>query len=130
VGAEKAASGGPSVTYESLVDEYLSEAHRDHPATGCPVGALAGDIARTDKRTRTLVTQEVQRSIDSLANSIRAMGEEDDGEAKSRAIMAYCTLIGAISVARAVSDQKLSREILKTVPHGQRAPEQTAVSSM
>src|ERR1700687_4057878 len=41
-----AASGGPAVTYESLVDGYLSEAHRDHPGTGCVVSALAGDIAR------------------------------------------------------------------------------------
>ena len=49
---DAAASGGPPVTYESLVDEYLSEAHRNHPGAGCPVGALAGDLARSDKRTR------------------------------------------------------------------------------
>src|SRR5882757_2371306 len=49
---DAAASGGPPVTYESLVDEYLSEAHRNHPGTGCPVSALAGDLARSDKRTR------------------------------------------------------------------------------
>ena len=48
---------------------------------------------------------------------IRARGEEDDGAARSRAIMAYCAMVGAISVARAVSDEKLSREILKTVAH-------------
>jgi TetR/AcrR family transcriptional regulator, transcriptional repressor for nem operon len=29
--------------------------------------------------------------------------------------MAYCAMVGAISMARAVSDKKLSREILKTV---------------
>ncbi len=32
---DAAASGGPPVTYESLVDDYLSEAHRNHPGTGC-----------------------------------------------------------------------------------------------
>src|ERR1700724_785832 len=52
---DAAASGGPPATYESLVDNYLSKAHRDHPGTGCPVAALAGDIARSDKRTRALV---------------------------------------------------------------------------
>jgi TetR/AcrR family transcriptional regulator, transcriptional repressor for nem operon len=51
-----AASGGPPVTYESLVDDYLSETHRNYPGTGCPVGALAGDIGRSDKRTRAVVT--------------------------------------------------------------------------
>src|SRR5258708_23676061 len=49
---DAAASGSPPLTYESLVDEYLSEAHRNHPGTGCPVSALAGDLARSDKRTR------------------------------------------------------------------------------
>src|SRR3979411_2257342 len=57
---DAAASGGPPVTYESLVDEYLSEAHRNHPGTGCPVGALAGDIARSDKQTSALVTREIR----------------------------------------------------------------------
>jgi hypothetical protein len=29
--------------------------------------------------------------------------------------MTYCAMVGAISMARAVSDKELSREILKTV---------------
>jgi hypothetical protein len=49
---DAAASGGPPVTYESLADEYLSEAHRHHPGTGCPVSVSAEDLARSDKRTR------------------------------------------------------------------------------
>ncbi len=49
---DAAASGGPTVTYQSLIDDYLSEAHRNHPGTGCPVSALAGDSTRSDKRTR------------------------------------------------------------------------------
>jgi hypothetical protein len=52
----------------------VSETHRNHPGAGWPVGALAGDIARSDKRTRA-----------------------------------------AIGVARAVSGEHLSREILTTV---------------
>ena len=56
---EAAASGGPPVTYASLIDEYLSETHRKHPGTGCPVAALTGDISRSDKRTRALVTENI-----------------------------------------------------------------------
>src|SRR3979490_2681955 len=56
---DAAASGGPPVTYESLVDDYLSEAHRDQPGTGCPVVALAGDIARSAKRTRAPPTTQL-----------------------------------------------------------------------
>jgi TetR/AcrR family transcriptional repressor of nem operon len=110
-----AAPGGPPVTYESLVGDYLSEAHRNHPGTGCPVGALAGDIARSDKRTRALVTRQIRDNIELLAPLIRNTNEKDKGTARSQAVLTYCALVGAISVARAVSDEQLSREILKTV---------------
>jgi TetR/AcrR family transcriptional repressor of nem operon len=110
-----APSGGPPVTYDSLIDSYLTEAHRDHPGTGCPVGALAGDVARSDKRTRAIATRKIVERLDRLENSIRETSGEDKGTARSLAIMTWCALVGAITLARAVSDQHLSREILKTV---------------
>jgi TetR/AcrR family transcriptional repressor of nem operon len=114
---DAAASGGPPVTYESLVDDYLSETHRNHSGTGCPVGALAGDIARSDKRTRAVVTRQIRDDIELVATMIRDTNakDKDKGTARSRAILTYCALVGAIGVARAVSDEHLSREILKTV---------------
>ena len=112
---DAAAAGGPPVRYESLIDDYLSEVHRDHPGTGCPVGALAGDIARSDKRTRAVVTRQIRDNIELLATLIRDTNEKDKGAARSQAILTYCALVGAIGVARAVSDEHLSREILKTV---------------
>ena len=112
---DAAASGGPPVTYESLVDDYLSEAHRDHPGTGCAVGALAEDIARSDKRTRAVVTRDIRDNIELLATLIRDTNDKDKGTARSHAVLTYCALVGAIGMARAVSDERLSREILKTV---------------
>src|ERR1700682_1496814 len=112
---DAAASGGPPVTYESLVDEYLSEAHRNHPGTGCPVSALAGDLARTDRRTRALVSRKVRDNIELLTTLIRNTNKTDRGSARSQAILTYCALVGAIGMARAISDEQLSREILKTV---------------
>jgi TetR/AcrR family transcriptional regulator, transcriptional repressor for nem operon len=111
--ADAAASGGPPLTYEELVDDYLSEAHRDDLGTGCPVGALAGDIARSGKRTRSLVTRQIREDIKLLASLMRDRNGKD--RARSRAILTYCALVGAIGVARAVSDEQLSREILRTV---------------
>jgi len=113
--ADAAASGGPPFKYEALVDDYLSQAHRGHPGTGCPVSALAGDIARSDKRTRDLVTRRIRDNIELLATLIRDTNEKGKSAARSRAIFTYCALVGAMSVARAVSDDQLSREILKTV---------------
>src|SRR4029077_10644140 len=53
---EAAHSGGHSVSYAKLIDDYLSEAHRNNPGTGCGFSALAPEIARTDKRTRALTS--------------------------------------------------------------------------
>ena len=112
---EAAAAGGPRVAYDSLVDDYLGEAHRDHPGMGCPVGALAGDLARSDKRTRAVATRRIQDNIELLASLIRDTNKTDKDTARSRAVMTYCAMVGAISMARVVSDEELSREILKTV---------------
>ncbi len=82
--SEAAASGGPPLTYAKLVDDYLSEAHRDHPGTGCPFGALAGDIARSGKQTRALLTEETRNAFQLIADLTPG---EDEGLARSTAIL-------------------------------------------
>jgi len=108
--AEAAASGG--LTYAKLVDDYLSEGHRDHPGSGCVISALAAEIARSGKRTRALLTEEIRRALQSIADLTPG---KDEGPARSAAILTLSALVGAIGLARAVSDEALSREILKSV---------------
>jgi TetR/AcrR family transcriptional regulator, transcriptional repressor for nem operon len=103
-----AESGGPPVTYQNLIDSYLSAAHRDHPGNGCPVSALAGDIARGSKAIRTLLTENVESGFELLSNLL----PQDDGAARSKAILTVVALLGAVELARAVLDEKLSDEIL------------------
>jgi TetR/AcrR family transcriptional repressor of nem operon len=109
---DAAKSGGPPVPYEKLIDDYLSEAHRDNPGTGCAFSALAPEIARSDKRTRALTSEQVRSDIQLIA-ALRPA--KDKRTARSRAILAFSALVGAMSLARAVSDVALSREILETV---------------
>jgi TetR/AcrR family transcriptional regulator, transcriptional repressor for nem operon len=109
---DAAKSGGPPVSYEKLIDEYLNEAHRDNPGTGCAFSALAPEIARSDKRTRALTSEQVRNDIQLIAALDPA---KDKRTARSRAILTFSALVGAMALARAVSDEALSREILKTV---------------
>jgi TetR/AcrR family transcriptional regulator, transcriptional repressor for nem operon len=110
--ADAAASPGLPLAYTKLVDDYLNEAHRDHPGTGCAISALAGDIARSNKRNRSLLTEEIRNAFQLIADLTLS---KDGGQARSRAILAYSALVGAIGLSRAVSDEALSREILKSV---------------
>jgi TetR/AcrR family transcriptional repressor of nem operon len=110
--SDAVASGGPPLTYAKLVDDYLSVAHRDHPGSGCAISALAGEIARSSKRTRALLTDEIRNALQLIADLTSG---KDEGPARSAAILTLSALVGAIGLSRAVSDEALSREILKTV---------------
>jgi TetR/AcrR family transcriptional repressor of nem operon len=100
------------VSYEKLTDEYLNEAHRDNPGTGCAFSALGREIARSDKRTRALTSEQLRNDIQLIAALLPG---KDKRTARSRAILTFSALVGAMSLARAVSDEALSREILNTV---------------
>jgi TetR/AcrR family transcriptional repressor of nem operon len=105
-----AESGGPPVAYQGLVDSYLTETHRDHPGNGCPISALACDIARGGKQIRFLLTKQIESEIELLADSL----PQDDGAARSKAILTVSALLGAVELARAVTDETLSREVLES----------------
>jgi TetR/AcrR family transcriptional regulator, transcriptional repressor for nem operon len=109
---DAAKSGGPSVSLSKLIDDYLHEAHRDNPGTGCAFSALAPEIARSDKRTRSLTSEQVRNDTQLIATLLPG---RDKRTARSRAILIISALVGAMSLARAVSDKTLSREILETV---------------
>jgi TetR/AcrR family transcriptional repressor of nem operon len=94
-----------------LIDAYLSVAHRDGLATSCAVTTLASDVARCGKRARSAYTRQVTIYLELLTKLVVG------GTRKSRrvkAIAALSALVGAVSMARAVSDETLSREILES----------------
>lgn len=94
-----------------LVDAYLSVAHRDGLATSCAVTTLAGDVARSNDRARSAYTQQVGIYLELLT---RLISGDSQRARRKKAIAALSTLVGAVSLARAVNDEKLSREILKS----------------
>src|SRR5258708_26165015 len=108
---EAAECGGQPLTFARLIDDYLSDVHRKNPGAGCAFSALAPEIARSDKRTRALTSEQVRNDLELLAGLLPA----NKRAARSRAILTFSALVGAMSLARAVSDEVLSREILKTV---------------
>src|SRR5258706_12286035 len=109
---DAAASGGPPVSYAKLIDDYLNEAHRSNPGTGCAFSALAPEIARSDKRTRGLASEQIRNDIELIAGLLPG---KDKRTARSRAILTFSALVGAMSLARAVSAEALSLEILRSV---------------
>jgi TetR/AcrR family transcriptional regulator, transcriptional repressor for nem operon len=108
---EAAESSGQPLSFAKLIDDYVSDAHRRNPGAGCAFSALATEIARSDKRTRALTSAQVRSDLELIAGLLPG---EDKLAARSRAILTFSALVGAMALARAVSDEALSHEILKT----------------
>jgi TetR/AcrR family transcriptional repressor of nem operon len=70
------------------------------------------EIARSDKRTPALTSELVRKDLELIVGLLPG---KDNRAARSRAILTFSALVGAMSLARAASDEALSREILKTV---------------
>jgi TetR/AcrR family transcriptional repressor of nem operon len=101
----------PRSTIGTVVDAYLSVAHRDNVASGCALTALANDVARSTDRARSAYSLQVGRYVDLIMQFIENMPKK---KRRSVALAALATLVGAVSMARAVNDDVLSREILKS----------------
>jgi TetR/AcrR family transcriptional regulator, transcriptional repressor for nem operon len=94
----------------SWVDWYVSEQHRDDPGSGCPVAALVGDVGRADDGVRAGYDALVERYLGVLEDMLGR-----GGDARQQATIAVSTLVGSLVLARAIDDDTLSDEILRTV---------------
>ena len=63
---------GSRLSFEKLIDDYVSDAHRKNPGAGCVFSALAPEIARSDKRTRALTSDQVKADLSCLPGSCQA----------------------------------------------------------
>jgi TetR/AcrR family transcriptional regulator, transcriptional repressor for nem operon len=91
------------------VDSYLSASHRDAPTPICPLAALGSEMARSGVETKTAATEVLEKLLDTLADG------RSGPDARGDAIVAFCTMIGAMTLARIVSDTPLSDDILNRV---------------
>lgn len=98
------------VALETTIRDYLSTRHRDRAGTGCPTAALVAEIARHPKATREAFTGKVADIIALMAEQITKGSAE---ERRRKAITIYATMVGALQLARAVNDRRLSDEILE-----------------
>jgi len=107
--AMAAVAESPDDPLAAVIDAYLSVAHRDGLGTSCAVTTLATDVARSNPRARAAYTSQVGVYIEML---VRLLPPGPSDRRRATAITALSTLVGAVSMARAVSDEALSQEIL------------------
>lgn len=94
---------------EAFFREYLSPAHRDDVAGGCPSAALLDEIGRCDVTVRQAYTAGAASMIEAIA---RHLDDGDPQRTTERAIGLFSLLVGSLQAARAVTDPELSDRIL------------------
>jgi TetR/AcrR family transcriptional regulator, transcriptional repressor for nem operon len=113
----KLVEAAPDDPYAALLEHYLSPKHRDDPGKGCAFAALGNDAARSGKVVRNAFAEGLEPLIDILAQSITGKSKNCKSKAARRrkAVAAMATLVGALTLARAVEGTPLSDEMLEAV---------------
>ncbi|HUC69228.1 MAG TPA: TetR/AcrR family transcriptional regulator [Stellaceae bacterium] len=104
------AGKAPAEALAAYIDFYLSPRHREAQATGCPLPALAADLPRLDEGARDGFTRGAERLTAALSRLIAALGRRDPDELASSAL---AEMVGALSLARAISEIRRSNVVLR-----------------
>src|SRR5205085_437151 len=97
--AGRTAPSRKEVTHERIVGAA---------ASACPVAALGSETPRQASRVRRAATRRVKEMIDVVA---RHSPDQGAPGAYKRALVTVATMVGALVLARAVDDPKLSKAL-------------------
>ena len=97
--------------FPAVLDYYLSEEHRDNIASGCPLPALASELARRSPSSREALTRRLSEALDALGAFLPG---ENPAKKSEKALFMLSSMAGAVSLARTVTDSALSAAILRS----------------
>ena len=118
--ASTAGSRGKAArTVKSILNGYLSTAHRDNPGTGCAIASVAGEAARAAPPVREVMAARLDRYLAAMA---AAAGDEEGAE--DFAAAAWSTMIGALLLSRIFAGSPKSDRILAAARNSVLAAEQ------
>jgi TetR/AcrR family transcriptional repressor of nem operon len=104
VGFQRVMAGAGQGEFLKPVQRYLSEPHVQSKAEGCPLAAL---ISELDQIQADGPLPMVDAYLNRLSGELVRLGADDE-----RVFALYAMMLGALTLARAVSDSALKERIL------------------
>jgi TetR/AcrR family transcriptional regulator, transcriptional repressor for nem operon len=98
----------PADALRKFIDSYLSDAHVAAPDTGCTLAALGTETPRQAIEVRDVAARRLKEMIGLVENQLPANCEPED------ALGVLSCLVGALVLARAADDKRLSAAIRKS----------------
>ena len=100
----------PADQLKAFIEQYLSLDHCANPADGCPIAALASEVARYPRTLRVKMGRAMQEHIETLAKFMPGATEE---ERERNCFVLVSGMSGALTVARTTADPELRKTILE-----------------
>jgi len=104
---ERAPAGGE---LKALIDAYLDIEHCGDAARGCPVAALASEMARRPRPARLAFQRILGHHIKLIAKYVPG---GDDDERERKAMMLFSGMAGTLALARLMTDDQRRRRMLE-----------------
>ena len=99
----------PKAAWKAVVKRYLSPEHCDHIERGCPLAALAPELARVDQAMRGAVVGEL---VEYKSRMVPLMPGRRTADKESAFFAIFSTMIGAIAIARILPDGAARGKVL------------------
>src|SRR5215208_5180536 len=98
-----AAAANPTDPLGAVIAFYLSTGHREERMDGCPVVALGSDAARQGADIKASFEAGIRKYLEMLGH----WTGESDGEDSGKAMAILSTMVGALTLSRAINDPNL-----------------------
>ena len=105
----EAAAANPEAPLREIIRRYVSRHHRDVPAEGCAMPALAAEVARESAEVRQAFTGAVADFVTGLEAYVP--GETPEAR-RDAALALIAGMAGAVALARALDDPAMSDRML------------------
>jgi len=107
--AEAAEQSKPGTAWKAIVNTYLSLEYCDHIEDGCPLPALAPELARADKAMKPQIFEELKKYRSRMLPFMPGRRTAD----KERAFFSiFSTMVGAIEIARMLPEPTMREKVL------------------
>src|SRR5262245_21408421 len=104
---EKAPPGGK---LKVLIEQYLSLDHCANPDSGCPIAALASEIARYPRAVRVKIDRAMRDHLKRMSGFLPGATE---AERQRNCLALLSGMSGALTLARTAADKEMRQSILQ-----------------
>jgi TetR/AcrR family transcriptional repressor of nem operon len=109
--AQAAEQSRPATAWKAIVKTYLSLEYCDHVEYGCPLPALAPELARAGKAMKPQIFEELKKY---KSRMLPFMPGRRTADKESAFFSIFSTMTGAIEIARMLPEPAMREKVLKT----------------